>query len=226
MDNNYGNNQYNNGYNNNGYNNGYNNNGYGGGYQNNNQYGNYNSNYDMPRDEHKGGGFAVAAFVIALVNIIPCCTCLSIITVPLCIIFAIISLVQKRKGTAFAIVAIVLSVLSGIFFAYYGFIMYKIMPDAMYFAEHQQQITEDYDRDGTIPERFEKYRDPKYDKYWSRSGYKDFDEFFGKEIIEKNRYRLGSSSSSSRSSSKSSSSKKSSGGSIDDLALTFSRVFA
>ncbi|WP_303804290.1 hypothetical protein [Ruminococcus flavefaciens] len=225
MDNNYGNNQYNNGYNNNGYNNGYNNNGYGGGYQNNAPYNNYNGNYNMPRDNRKGGGFAIASFVMALVNIVPCCTCLSIITVPLCIIFAVISLIQKRKGTAFAIVGIVLSVLAGIFFAYYGFIMYKIMPDAMYFAEHQQQITEDYDRDGTIPERFEKYRDPKYDKYWNNSGYDSFDEFFGKEIIEKNRYRLGSSSS-SRSSSRSSSSRKSSGGSIDDLTLTFSPVFA
>lgn len=215
-------NNYNNG--NNNYNNGYNNNygGYGGNSPYNN---NYNSNYDMPRDERKGGGFAIAAFVIALVNIVPCCTCLSIITVPLCIIFAIISLVQKRKGTAFAIISIVLSVLAGIFFAYYGFIMYKIMPDAMYFAEHQQQITEDYDRDGTIPERFEKYRDPKYDKYWERSGYKDFDEFFGKEIIENNRSKLSGSSYYSDSSSKSSSSRKSSG-ITDDLALSFIPVFA
>lgn len=184
-----------------------------GGYQNNN----YDSNYDMPYDERRGGGFAIASFVLALVNIVPCCTCLSIITVPLCIIFAIVSLVQKRKGKGFAIAGIILSVLAGLFFAYYGFIMYKIMPDAMYFVENQQQITEDYDRDGTIPERFEKYRDPKYDKYWERNGYKDFDEFFGKEIIEKQRSNL--------SGSYSTSSKKSSG-STDDLALSFVPVFS
>lgn len=214
MDNNYnnGNNQYNNGYNNN-----YN--GYGGGYQNNSPYNNYNSNYEMPRDERKGGGFAIASFVLALVNIIPCCTCLSIITVPLCIIFAIISLVQKRKGTAFAIVGIVLSVIAGIFFAYYGFIMYKIMPDAMYFVQNQQQITEDFDRDGTIPEKFEKYRDPKYDKYWKNNGYKDFDEFFKYEIIEKNRKNLTSYSSGS-------SSSRSSSSNTDDLELSFVPIFA
>jgi len=188
-----------------------------GGYQNNNQYNNYDSNYDMPHDERRGGGFAIASFVLALVNIVPCCTCLSIITVPLCIIFAIVSLAQKRKGKGFAIAGIILSVLAGLFFAYYGFILYKVMPDAMYFVENQQQITEDYDRDGTIPERFEKYRDPKYDKYWERNGYKDFDEFFGKEIIEKQRSNLsGSSSTSSRKSS----------GSTDDLALSFVPIFS
>ena len=188
-----------------------------GGYQNNNQYNNYDSNYDMPHDERRGGGFAIASFVLALVNIVPCCTCLSIITVPLCIIFAIVSLAQKRKGKGFAIAGIILSVLAGLFFAYYGFILYNVMPDAMYFVENQQQITEDYDRDGTIPERFEKYRDPKYDKYWERNGYKDFDEFFGKEIIEKQRSNLsGSSSTSSRKSS----------GSTEEAALSFVPIFS
>ena len=205
----------------NNYNNGYNNNGYGGGY-NNNQYNNYDSNYEMPHDERRGG-FAIASFVLAIVNIIPCCSALSIITVPLCIIFSIISLVQKRKGTAFAIIGIVLSLIAGLFFAYYGFIMYKIMPDAMYFAQNQQQITEDYDRDGTIPERFEKYRDPKYDKYWERSGYDDFDEFFEKEIIEPNRSRLSGSASSSHSSSSSSADKKTSGG-TNDLAVFYTPI--
>ena len=203
-------------YNNNNYNNNY------GGYPNNNQYnnqyGSYNSNYDMPHDERKGGGFAIASFVLALVNIVPCCTCLSFITIPLCIIFSIISLAQKRKGTAFAIIGIVLSLLAGIFFAYYGFIMYKIMPDAMYFVQNQQQITDDFDRDGTIPERFEKYRDPKYDKYWERSGYKDFDEFFKYEIIEKNRKNLTGYSSGS-------SSSRTSSSNISDAALVFRPVF-
>lgn len=206
----------------NNYNSGYNNNGYSGGY-NNNQYNNYDSNYEMPHDERRGGGFAIASFVLAIVNIIPCCSALSIITVPLCIIFSIISLVQKRKGTAFAIIGIVLSLIAGLFFAYYGFIMYKIMPDAMYFAQNQQQITEDYDRDGTIPERFEKYRDPKYDKYWERSGYADFDEFFEKEIIEPNRSRLTDSGSSSHSSSSSSADKKTSGG-TNDLAVFYTPI--
>ena len=140
--------------------------------------GDYGENYELP-PERKGAGLAIAAFVIALVNIVPCCTALSIISVPLCLILAIISLVGKRKGTGFAITAIILSVLAGLLFAYYGFIMYKIAPDYVYFVANAEQIADDYEEDGTIPERFEKYRDPKYDKYWQRSGYNSFDEFFG-----------------------------------------------
>ena len=156
--------------------NGYNTNN-GGGYYPDGQFrGDYND-YDMP-PERKGGGLAIAAFVIALVNIVPCCTVLSIISVPLCIILAIVSLVGKRKGTGFAITAIILSVLAGLLFAYYGFIVYKIMPDYMYFIANADQIVEEYESDGTIPERYEKYRDPKYDKYWKRSGYDSFDAFF------------------------------------------------
>ncbi|WP_037291218.1 hypothetical protein, partial [Ruminococcus flavefaciens] len=132
-------------------------------------------------------GLAIASFVISLVNMILCCTLLSIVTVPLCLIFSIASLVKKRKGTAFAIIGIIISLLSGLAFAYYGFFIYKIMPDVMYFAEHQEQIIEDYDRDGTIPERYEKYRDPKFNKYWKQYNCDSFDEFFEKEFI--NKYR-------------------------------------
>lgn len=141
----------------------------------------YGENYDLT-PEPKGSGLAIAAFVIALVNIVPCCTALSIISVPLCIILAIVSLVGKRKGKGFAITAIILSVLAGLMFAYYGFIVYKITPDYIYFVSNADQIVEDYEEDGTIPERYEKYRDPKYDKYWQRSGYDSFDEFFGQFI--------------------------------------------
>ena len=142
--------------------------------------GDYGENNDY--SEPKGSGLAIAAFVIAIVNIIPCCTALSIITVPLCLILAIVSLVGKRKGKAFAITAIVLSLLAGLLFAYYGYILYKVAPDYYYFIMNANQIVEDYEEDGTIPERFEKYRDPKYDKYWKRSGYDSFDEFFEKFI--------------------------------------------
>ena len=94
MDDFYGNNNgngYNNGgYNNNGYGSGYNNNGYGsngygssgynnGGYNNGQNFG-YNSDYEP---EQKGGaGLAIASFVLSLVNLLLCCTMLSIITVP------------------------------------------------------------------------------------------------------------------------------------------------
>lgn len=182
-------NQYNN--QNNGYNNG---NPYNNGYNGNNPFtGNYNgypqnmynNNDGMP--EQKGAGFAIASFVISLVNFVLCCTVLSVVTVPICLIFSIVSLVGKRKGKGFAIAGIIISVISGIFFAYYGYIFYKVGPDFIYFAENSTQIIEEYDRDGTIPERFEKYRDPKYDKYWDRMGYDSFDEFFDRFIKDQKR---------------------------------------
>ena len=161
--------------------NGYNNGGYsnGGGYYPDGQFaGMYNDqNYNQP-DERKGKGFAIASFVLALVNIVPCCTMLSIITVPLCIIFSLISLVGKRKGTAFAIIGLVLALLSGIIFGYYGYIAYKVFPDLIYFSENQEELIDEYEKTGEIPERFEKYTDPKYDRYWKNMGYGSFEEFY------------------------------------------------
>lgn len=210
------------GYDNNGYSNGYGNNNGGYGYNNNNNMGGYNNgygnnngggyfpdgqfagmyndqNYNQP-NERKGGGFAVASFVLALINIVPCCTMLSIITVPLCIIFSLISLFGKRKGTAFAIIGLVLSLLSGLIFGYYGFIVYKVFPDFMYFAENQQQLIDEYEKTGEIPERFEKYTDPKYDRYWKEMGYDSFEAFYA-AFIKQQKEATENASSSSRSSS-------------------------
>ncbi len=171
---------------NNGYNSG---NPYNNGYNGNNPFtGNYNGypQYNMYNNEgvaeRKGAGFAIASFVISIINLMFCATLLSVVTVPLCLIFSIISLVGKRKGTAFAVIGVIVSVISMIFFVYIGFLIYKIGPDLVYFAEHSTQIIEEYDRDGTIPEQYEKYRDPKYDKYWKRMGYDSFDELFAEFI--------------------------------------------
>ncbi|MBO7472837.1 MAG: DUF4190 domain-containing protein [Ruminococcus sp.] len=188
------NNNYN-GYGGNGYNNspgGYGSNGGGGYFPDGQFHGMYGENYDMP--EQKGAGLAIASFVISLVNLIICGTLLTIITAPLCIIFSLVSLIGKRKGKVFAIIGMIISVLSLAFFAYFGFIIYKIVPDMVYFVNNSTQIIEEYDRDGSIPEQFEKYRDPKYDKYWDKMGYKSFDDYFANEWIEK--YRVQSTGSS------------------------------
>ncbi|MBP5578363.1 MAG: DUF4190 domain-containing protein [Ruminococcus sp.] len=194
----------NNGYNNNGYNNGgYDNNGYNNGGYNNYGYGNngggyfpdgpfrgmYDEDNDFPEPQ-KGSGFAIASFVISLINLVICGTLLSIITVPLCLIFSVVSLAGRRKGAVFAVIGIIISLVSAVFFAFAGYIFYKITPDFIYFLNNAPQIIEEYDRDGSIPEQYEKYRDPKYDKYWERFGYNSFDEFFAKEFIEKNRAQV------------------------------------
>lgn len=181
---------YNGGYNNGGYNNGGYNNGYGynnGGYNNGYGYNNgqnfgYNNGYQP--QEKKSAGLAIASFVISLVNLLLCCTMLSIITVPLCLLFSIISLVKKKGGKVFAILGIVFSLIAGLAFVYYGKIVMDVMPDFVYFAENQDEIIADYDRDGTIPDRFDKYRAHKYDKYWEEEGFDSFDEFFDQFIKE------------------------------------------
>lgn len=200
-DHSYGVNEGNNGYDNN-YNNGY----YGGsdyynrdnnGYYNGNNFGGnmYPQNQFSPPPEKKGSGFAIAAFVIAIVNLLLCRSLISIITVPLCLIFAIISLAGRRNGKAFAIFGIVLSLISAFIFGFYVYICAKILPDVIYFMENDSTIIEEFERDGTIPEKFEKYRDPKFDRYWKRGGYADFDDFFSdyiKRYKSQNRYNYGS----------------------------------
>ena len=181
-DNNGSNNNYG-GYNNNGSNNnygGYNNNGgyYNGGgyYDPNSQFGGmYNGEMT---ETQKGAGFAIASFVIALVNLILCATVMSFITVPICLVFSLITLIGRRKGTVFAVFGLVISLISGLIFGFYGYIAYKLTPDIIYFSEHSTELREQYEKDGTIPERFQKYREAKYTKYWKRMGYDSFDDLY------------------------------------------------
>ena len=93
-------------------------------------------------------------------------------------------LVREKGGKVFAILGIVFSLIAGLAFVYYGKIVMDVMPDFVYFAENQDEIIADYDRDGTIPDRFDKYRAHKYDKYWEEEGFDSFDEFFDQFIKE------------------------------------------
>ena len=114
-----------------------------GGQDNGNQYG------MMPppapvQEKGKGVGFAVAAFIIALVNLVFCGGVFSIIAVPLSLVFAIVSLASHRRGKAFAIISIVVSVLSSVVFGFYVMFYVKIMPDIVYFSNHYQEIIDEY----------------------------------------------------------------------------------
>ncbi|HOC32733.1 MAG TPA: DUF4190 domain-containing protein [Ruminococcus flavefaciens] len=164
----------------------YNNNqNYNGGYQQNYQYdqpacnNGYYGQQPYAQNVRNDSGLAIASMVIALVNLIVFRTLLSIIAVPLSIIFAIVSLVQKRSGKGFAVTGIIVSVISMILIGTVIALFVKVYPDFEYFAENQQQIITEYKEDGTIPEQYEKYNDPKYDKFWKSMGLKDFNEFFG-----------------------------------------------
>lgn len=163
------------------------------GYNNDNQFGT-DKQFGMPNqygepqpdninDKSQSKGLAVAAFIIALVNLIFCSCSLSIIAVPLSLIFAIITLVTHRGGKAFAIISIVISVIASVIFAFYVALVVKLTPDLMYFVNHEEQIISEFNETGEVPEYFKKYEEPKFDKYWSAFGYDNFNGFF-KDFIE------------------------------------------
>ena len=91
-------------------------------------------------------------------------------------------LAKKFGGKGFAIAAIIISLISTFVFCSAIAVCVKLYPDFRYFALHEQQIIEEYHENGTIPEQFEKYNAPRYNKYWTAFGCKDFNEFFGKII--------------------------------------------
>ena len=143
--------------------------------------------YDKRRESI---GFAVAAFVISLVNMIIFGSMLSFICVPLALLFAIISLAQHRRGKALSIISIVISAISTIIFVRVVTIAVRVYPDIRYFLDNDRQIVEDYNETGEIPERFVKYEAPKYDLYWDSVGYESFEGFFDWFVSEYERTAL------------------------------------
>lgn len=144
--------------------------------ENENIYGGYTNGQVLP-DSQKTG-LAIAAFCISLINFIVFRSVLSFIAVPVSLIMAIVSLKKRRGGKTFSIIAIVVSSLSTILFAFYAVIMVKIYPDMKYLTDNFTSITSEYEETGAIPEYYDKYRDPKYDDYWKQLGVNSFDEFF------------------------------------------------
>ena len=123
-------------------------------------------------------GLAVAALIISLVNLLLFNSLLSFICVPIALIFAIMSLVQHRRGKIMAIVSIVASVISAVIFSLYVAFVIKVYPDFEYFIRNDDRIIAEYNADGTIPAYYDKYKDKKYDMYWDSLGYDSFDSLF------------------------------------------------
>lgn len=144
--------------------------------ENENIYGGYTNGQVFPDSQRTG--LAIAAFCISLINFIVFRSVLSFIAVPASLIMAIVSLKKRRGGKTFSIIAIVVSSLSTILFAFYAVIMVKIYPDMKYLTDNFTSITSEYEETGEIPEYYDKYRDPKYDDYWKQLGVNSFDEFF------------------------------------------------
>lgn len=140
----------------------------------------YDSNPDsfekMP--ESLKTGLAVASFVLSLVNVIFCALSCSFIFAPVSIIMGIVSLAKKQGGKPLAIIGIAVSSVSLVIFGLFTSIFVKIYPDMEYFIKNDTAIISEFEETGQIPEQFEKYRSPEYDKYWTLFQCDDFDGFF------------------------------------------------
>lgn len=140
--------------------------------------------YENPSDDFEKipesfkTGLAIASFVISIINFIFCAFSCSFILSPVAIILGIVSLVKKQGGKPFAIIGIVISVISLIVFGWFTSIFMKIYPDMEYFIKNDTAIISEFEETGEIPEQFEKYRSPEYDSYWAAMQCDDFDEFF------------------------------------------------
>ena len=130
---------------------------------------------------------AIVSFVISIVNIVFCCCC-TYIAAPVSIVFGIISLVKKWRGTAFAVSGIVISAFTIIIMAASQLMFGSMSRDISYIIINSDQYAEEYRETGEIPEEFEKYNDEEYDRYWYILGYDDFEDFFSDIIDFKDTY--------------------------------------
>lgn len=145
--------------------------------QYNNQDFNSYSPWDDPVPAKKPMWAAVTSFVLSLVNIV-CCCCMTYILTPLSLVFGILSLAKKWAGKGLAIAGVVISSVVLIFTIASNIIFGEAAEDMTKFATNADSYIQEYNESGEIPEYFQKYNDPEYDKWWHSMGYDDFEGFF------------------------------------------------
>lgn len=140
----------------------------------------YNSNRQpmMQPPVRKKTGLAVGAFCAALANFLAFRSILSFICVPIAMIMAIVSLKKHYDAKGLSIAAIIISLLSTVVFAVYVVIGIKLYPEIEYFSENKKAIITEYEKTGTAPEHYDKFRGNEYNFIWSNLGVDDFDDFF------------------------------------------------
>lgn len=142
---------------------------------------NYNNNmpggqfYNVP-DNKKPLWAAIVSFVTSLVNLVSCCCCTYLLA-PVSLVFGIISLAKKWRGTSFAVSGIVISSVAIVFMLVSQIAFGKMSNDISYIIVQSEQYAEEYAETGEIPDEFVKYTDPEYDSYWRTLGCDDFYEF-------------------------------------------------
>lgn len=142
----------------------------------------YKDNSGLPekKPEYLKTGLATASFIISVVNLLFFACAFSFVLAPVAIVMGIMSLVKRQGGKGFAITGIVISTVSLLIFGVFTAIFMKVYPDMEYFIRNDTAIISEFEENGKIPEQFEKYKAPEYDKYWVTFGgeFEDFFEYF------------------------------------------------
>ena len=130
----------------------------------------------------KSIGPALAALLVSIANFFIFGSFFTFISLPAVIILTVVVYKKDLGGKPMAIIAIVISIISALIFAFYVAICVKLAPDIKYFAKNGREIVYNYDEYGEIPERYEKYKDSKYDALWKHMGFDDFEDFFSSVV--------------------------------------------
>ncbi len=145
-----------------------------------NPYGQYNNGYQAPYyrqpvQPKKPIGFAVTALILGIVSLLGICCCMNIVTAPLAIIFGIIALVQKQRGTGMSITGIITAALSLIavliaFIAFAELIPYteEIANDYQRVIVEADEIFPEYEETGELPEFLTKYLEEPYSDWLAK----------------------------------------------------------
>lgn len=106
-----------------------------------------------------GKGMAIAALILGILGLALFCACGSFVLGPIAIILAIVVLATKRNGKSMAIAGIITGGLGIILSIVMLFSFKDEFDDFMYLAENADQIIEEYEEDGTIPDFILKYEE-------------------------------------------------------------------
>lgn len=159
----------------------------------------YNSGEEENPNSGKKG-FAVTSLILGIVSLVCCCCGFGYITAPISIIFAIIVLVKKYGGKGMAIAGIIMSAICIILLVFvqvsFGPEYKQFASDYISFAQDADNVIDNYEATGQLPDYLEKYTDSKYDSVWKNAGFDDFYGFFD-QIVDQYRSSTNNDSSTS-----------------------------
>ncbi len=127
-------------------------------------------------------GLAIASLVMGILGIVLCCCGFGFIAAPLGLIFGIISLVKKRGGKGMAITGIILSALTAVGLIGTMVLYGPVMKDVFRFSAEAQEVIDEFNETGELPDYLDKYNDSKYDSIWESAGYDSFNDYFADVI--------------------------------------------